>query len=268
MNARGFLRAHDIASNYRSVSGNAKRPLFAKSAASEGPAKLYFYDQIGAGWFSDGITAKDVIASLAEIRAAGQTAVDVHIASEGGDVWEGKAIYEALKRCGMTVTAYNDSIAASAASFIAMAASKIVSAPSCTWMVHCAWSMAAGNATDMRAIADILALEDGNIAKMYAAKTGKSTDECLALMAAETWMDAEQAKALGFTDEITDDSAPENEGAAGIADSALVRVAAATQQRIAAANRERLAALTDRMNTRASAEQGTKAGQPARTSTK
>jgi hypothetical protein len=83
-----------------------------------------------------------------------------------------------------------------------MAGDKIVTEEGATWMVHRAMGGAFGFEDDLRAVADVLRLESENIAGIYAKRTGRTMDEMLALMDAETWMSAVEAKAAGFTDEI------------------------------------------------------------------
>jgi ATP-dependent protease ClpP protease subunit len=117
-----------------------------------------------------------------------------------------------------------------------MAGSKVVCAPQATTMIHRAWSLGMGNAEELRSVADILQLEDQNIASMYAEKTGKTPADCLALMSAETWMSAEQAQELGFADEIARDDDGGGDDAEDAATSAsakaVLRIAATTQERI------------------------------------
>jgi ATP-dependent Clp protease protease subunit len=173
-------------------------------AVENGAAQLYLYAPIGRDLFGDGISAADVVAALASVQGK-TTALDVHIACEGGDVWQGKAIYQAIKTCGMKTTAYVDSLAASAASFIACACDRVVSARQATWMVHRSWSLAVGNADELRGVAEMMDVEDRAIAGIYAAKTGRSEAECMELMAAETWLSATDATALGLSDEVMDD---------------------------------------------------------------
>jgi ATP-dependent Clp protease protease subunit len=236
LNVRSLVKAHQIAVKYR-ASIERPKALMVQDDAQAGT--LYLYDQIGGDCFNEGIMAKDVVAAIEQMKAKGCKTLNVRIASEGGDVFEGKAIYEALKRCNMDTVAFNDSIAASAASFIAMGCKRSVSAPQATWMIHRAWSMALGNAEDLRDTANILEIEDRNIAAMYAEKTGKTPDECLALMSAESWFNAEQAKALGFADEIArDDDGGDSDGDSdgeSASAKAVIKLAAVTQERIRSA---------------------------------
>jgi ATP-dependent Clp protease protease subunit len=69
-------------------------------------------------------------------------------------------------------------------------------------MVHCAWALTVGNSADMLSMADLLEKIDQTIAADYSKKTGKPVDEMLALMEAETWIDAAEAVEMGFADRI------------------------------------------------------------------
>lgn len=170
----------------------------------EGPRAVYIYDRIG-GW--DGVFAKDVVAAL-----AGAGDVVVHINSPGGDIFEGAAIHNALKNHAGNVEVRIDGSAASAASFIAMAADTVIMEANATMMIHEGSALCVGNAQDMRDAADVLDLLSDTIASMYATKAGGTPAEWREKMRAETWYNADQALAAGLVDSI---------GAAGRADNAL-----------------------------------------------
>jgi len=74
------------------------------------------------------------------------------------------------------------------------------------------WAGAVGHASDMRAMADVLDMEDGTFAEVYSKRTGQSVEDVRAWMAAETWMTAAEAKTRGFTDEIAE-AEPSEDGA-------------------------------------------------------
>ena len=237
MTPHPFAKSHEIANRLRA--GNEKRPLLAKTASDE--ASLYVYEVIGEDWWTGGgVTAKAVVEALDAMK--GVKTLNVYINSEGGDVFEAKAIHSALRRFEAEKVVHIDGIAASAATFIAMAGDRIITAPAATWMIHEAWSMAAGRASDMRAMADLLDMQNNSLAETYAKQTGKDTKAMLELMAAETWMSAKEALDLGFTDEIGADSASETKASA----SPLVAAAAQTHERLLAFSQaERLAAKAD-----------------------
>jgi ATP-dependent protease ClpP protease subunit len=174
------------------------------SNEADGPRAIYVYDRIG-GW--DGVFAKDVVNALVD---AGD--VVVHINSPGGDIFEGAAIHNALKNHAGNVEVRIDGTAASAASFIAMAADSVVIEANATMMIHEGSALCVGNAQDMRDAADLLDLLSDSIASMYAARAGGTTAEWREKMRAETWFNADQALTAGLVDSI---------GAAGRADNAL-----------------------------------------------
>jgi ATP-dependent protease ClpP protease subunit len=181
-----------IASGYR-VIRNAKGDA----------AEIYIYGQIGsAGWFSDGteITAAQF---QKDLKALGDVkTIDVRINSEGGDVWDGKTIYTLLQQHPAKVAMHIDGLAASAASFIAMAGNTIEIAESSFMMIHNAWSFAIGNAADLRKSADLLEAVDGTLADVYAARTKLPVKDVSQMMADETWMDGKTCVAKGFADTI------------------------------------------------------------------
>lgn len=233
---RAFLKASVIAQRFRaqvqSTLPDGVAPVRAKKSADGKVGELFIYEPIGYDcWTGSGITAKDVQASLEEMK--GVKALNIFINCEGGDVFEAKAIYSQLLRFSAKKTVHVDGIAASAATFIAMAGDKIVTSPVGTWMIHEVWSGAMGNASDMRAVADLLDMETGTIAQTYAKRTKRPVEEMRALMSDETWMNAEQALAGGFTDEIVETAAPaETDPAKAKAVTRVAAAAALTQQRI------------------------------------
>lgn len=174
-----------------------------KNAAAN---EFLIYSEIGDSWYFDAITAKNVIAWLAE--RDGQD-VTIRINSPGGDVFEGIAIYNALAKHNGEVTIIVDSIAASIASIILMAGDKRIIAANGTVMVHCAWTIAAGCAEDFRKEASILDGIDVNLVETYVARTGKDAATIKPLVDAETWMSAADALANGFVDEIQPAKTPE-----------------------------------------------------------
>jgi ATP-dependent Clp endopeptidase proteolytic subunit ClpP len=163
---------------------------------------ILLYDEIGF-W---GITAKEFVAALETITTPN---INVRINSPGGDVFDGLAIYNALANHKANVACVVDGLAASAASFIALAGSTVSIHNSAMMMIHRAWGFAMGNQSDMTEMAAILAKIDDQLAGIYAKKTGKSIDEIAAIMAGDvdgTWYTAQEAVDLGLVDLIIDPS--------------------------------------------------------------
>ncbi|HBZ42502.1 MAG TPA: peptidase, partial [Maritimibacter sp.] len=161
-------------------------------------AEVAIYDEIGAY----GVSAKGFLAELGALPEG--TPVDLRLNSPGGSVFDAVAIYNALKRHEGTVTVWIDGIAASAASYIAMAGDEIVMPENAFLMIHDPSGLAIGTAGDMRAMAEALDKIAGSLIRGYAAKSGKTDDEIAALMAAETWFDAADAVAAGFADRLAE----------------------------------------------------------------
>lgn len=156
-------------------------------------------------WFGMEATCpKDVNAAISE--ANGEPLL-VEINSGGGDVFAGSEIYTALKAYAGTVEINIVGLAASAASVIAQAGHSRIS-PTALFMVHNVSGSAAGDFHDMQQEAEILQTANKAVAAAYLEKTGKSMEELLGIMDAETWMDAQKAVEYGFVDEVMFASAP------------------------------------------------------------
>ena len=128
--------------------------------------------------------------------------LEVVINSGGGSVFPASEIYTALKSYAGNVTVRIVGLAASAASVIAMAGKKVLMSPTAQMMIHNVSAYAEGDYRDMEHTADILKNANETIANAYRLKSGKTQEELLALMNAETWMTAQKAKELGLVDEV------------------------------------------------------------------
>lgn len=147
-----------------------------------------------------GVSAAAIAAIMHSLPA--DQPVTMIINSPGGDVFEATAIASIIARHRGPVTARIEGAALSAATRVAMAASRIEMADSGMWMIHDSWTIAIGNKADMRETAALLEKIDATIAADYVAKTGRSVEEITAWMAAETWFTAAEAKDAGFVDEV------------------------------------------------------------------
>lgn len=166
-------------------------------ARDEG-AEVFIYDEIGAF----GVSAK---AFLAELGALPDEApLTLRLNSPGGSVFDAVAIHNALARHAGGVTVWIDGIAASAASYVAMAGTEVVMPENAFLMIHDPAGLVMGSAGDMRSMADALDKIAGSLIRGYAAKSGKPDEEIAALMAAETWLDAAEAVEAGFADRIAE----------------------------------------------------------------
>lgn len=172
--------------------------------------EILMYGPIGPDFWEpeNAITAKSVMAQLSEISGD----VTVRISSGGGDVYEGIDIMNALKGYDGEVTVIVESLAASAASFIAVGgADRVLMRESSELMIHRAWTFTDGNADDVRKTLEDLERQDSKLARIYAGKAGGEIQDWLDAMSAETWYTAEEAVAAGLADGIVAEksSAPE-----------------------------------------------------------
>jgi ATP-dependent Clp protease protease subunit len=135
------------------------------------------------------------------VDEANGESLEVYINSPGGIIDAGSEIYTALRAYTGEVKIYIVGQACSAASIIAMAGYSEMS-PTALMMVHCVSSGVRGNHNDMEHMAEVLRAADDALSNAYIQKTGMSKDEVLAMMEAETWLTAEQAKEKGLIDAI------------------------------------------------------------------
>jgi len=159
-------------------------------------AEIVIYDEIGAF----GIPAKAFLDELKELGSVAE--LTVRINSPGGSVFDGVAIYNALKRHDARVTVWIDGIAASIASMIAMAGDAVIMPENALLVLHDPSGLVAGTAADMRAMAEALDKMAAGMVAAYRAKSGRDDAEIEALMQAETWLSAREAVALGLADRV------------------------------------------------------------------
>lgn len=181
-----------------------KTPILAEVTApklTDGVATLRLYDVIDSWGGPYGISAKE-FAEVLDDLPDDTTEIRLHISSPGGEVWDGLAILNSLRQHRARVVTIVDGIAASAASVVAMAGDEVLMAPGSELMIHAAWGLCVGNATDMAKLAETLQHESDNLAGIYAAKAGGTVEEWRAAMSAETWYTADEAVAAGLADRV------------------------------------------------------------------
>lgn len=170
-------------------------------ALSPNPAlkqtEISIFDEIGM----HGISADAFIRDLASIPADDKIILRIH--SPGGEVFDGNAIFTALKRRG-NVEVQIEGIAASMATVISLAGAPVKMASNGFYMIHNPWGSALGDSYELRKQAELLDAIRLNMVRAYAAKSGQETEQIEDWMDAETWFTAEQALAAGFVDEITE----------------------------------------------------------------
>lgn len=142
---------------------------------------------------------------LRQIEDSKAEEIHVHINSGGGSAFDGIAICNILKNHKARVIAHIDGWAASAASIIAMGADEIIMPSNTMMMIHQASTIAYGNADDFEKIAGDLKKIDKAVKASYKHRFVGKDEELERLLKEETWLTAEEAKTLGFADEISDE---------------------------------------------------------------
>ena len=168
-----------------------------QSQASAESVDVYLFNEIGM-W---GVTAQDFIKDIKEYK--GQP-MDLHVNCVGGDVFDGMAIYNVLKKRTQKTTVYVEGIAASMGGIIALAGDEVIMSENSLYMIHNAWGGTMGEASDMRKYANILEKLSNESADIYSKKTGLPIEQVKDMMNEETWMNAEEALGFGFIDSISD----------------------------------------------------------------
>lgn len=175
------------------------------AAASEDPQTITVYDVIGEDpWSGGGFSSKKMAAIL---RNIGAKDVTVRINSPGGSVFEGFAIYNELRNHKAKVTVEIMGIAASAASYIAMAGDEIRMGLGTFLMIHNSWGMVIGNRNDLEEAMTVLEQIDNAQVDIFEARTGLSRSEILKYMDAETFFPASEAVAKRFADSLMERAA-------------------------------------------------------------
>lgn len=153
-------------------------------------------------WYDSDTSAAGFRDLLKEIGAV--DTIELHINSDGGDVFEGVAIYNMLKQNSAKVNVYIDGLAASIASVIAMAGDAIFMPKNTMLMIHNPWTVAMGNANELRKTADSLDKMTNSIVSAYLDKANEKLNEdtVKSLMDEETWLTANEALDYGLADEI------------------------------------------------------------------
>jgi ATP-dependent Clp protease protease subunit len=173
-----------------------------KVIAKSDLAEIYLYGDIGASWFSEGITASQFSKDLKDLGNVSK--IDIRINSNGGDVFEGRTIYSLLVDHKAKKTIYVDGLAASIASLIAMAGDKRIMADGAFMMIHNAWGFAMGDSAEMMRTARLLDSVSASIADTYASRSGYDRNKIVSMMNDETWMDAKQCLDTGFCTKVSD----------------------------------------------------------------
>ena len=159
-------------------------------------SEIHLSGTVGSLWYDDGFTASEVAAALAQV--GDENDVTIRLNSGGGIATEGSAIHAAIARHSGKTTVVIEGIAASAASLLAMAGDEIEMALGSTMMIHdpsgYTYGTAAEHEMSLRAL-NALATSFSNV---YAAKSGRTAEQCRADMKAEIWLTPDDAVTQGY----------------------------------------------------------------------
>jgi ATP-dependent Clp endopeptidase proteolytic subunit ClpP len=157
-------------------------------------------------WSESDVSSYNLSKQLDDMQGVKQ--LDVYINSYGGEVAEGLAIYNALKRKAKSakVTTYCDGFACSIASVIFMAGTERKMSSASLLMIHNAWTIGEGNAAELRKVADDLDIITGASIEAYKEKASISEKKIRALMDAESWITPKDAVKYGFATEIIEET--------------------------------------------------------------
>lgn len=185
---------------------NRGRGFFRCDASGGDEATIYLYDVITDDDFFGGVSASAFVQALADITAP---LINLRINCPGGDVFAGQAIAQSIREKSATVVAHVDGVAASAASWIALACDQVLISEGGFFMIHRAHTIAVGDAEELLATATLLENVDAVICASIAKRTGNTEEQVATWMAAETWFNAEESVANGFAKAISG-PAPKN----------------------------------------------------------
>jgi ATP-dependent protease ClpP protease subunit len=176
-----------------------------KNAAGE--ADVYIYGVIGGSFFDEGVDAKQFVQEFRDLRA---DKIIVRVNSPGGNVDDAVAIHNAIRdRADITET-HIEGHALSAASWVGLAANRMVMRPHSRLMIHEVHGVVLGAPDDLRKYADVFDGLGNDIADALAEKAGGTRDEWRERMRAETWYGDQEAVDAGLADEVSGAASSEN----------------------------------------------------------
>ncbi len=178
----------------------ARAPRFKFQNKAANAAEILIYGPIGQDFYGDGITAKSFdnqLKKLGNVRS-----IDLRIDSPGGSVFDGRTIYTRLVQHRAKINVYIDGVAASAASFIAMAGDNISIAEGGFFMIHDASAVTVGNKKKHEETLALLRTVDDTILQTYVARTGLSAKQIEEWMSDEKWFTGKEAVENRFADDL------------------------------------------------------------------
>lgn len=190
----------------RVLEGNAKpfEPFWRCVDAADsdsGEPEIDFYGYISEySWFEDDITPARFRDDLMKLGQGGPVTIRIH--SGGGDVFAASAIRAMIMDYPGRVTTRIDGLCASAATYVAMAGDRVVMQDTGYFMIHDPSAMAVGTVDDLKQVISLLKTIKEGIVDAYRSKTHLEAEQLSKMMSAETWMTAQEAKELGFVDDV------------------------------------------------------------------
>lgn len=173
----------------------------------EEQAEINIFGDIGESWFDNSVSMQGILAQLKEI---GNKPLVVNISSLGGDVNHAFVIHDLIKMHNAPVTVRIFGATASSGTVIAMASDNVEMSENALFLIHNVWTMAVGNAKELRETADELDMFDNRVVDIYQKKINKSgknkkKSEIMKLMEEERWIDATEAISWGFVNQVIKD---------------------------------------------------------------
>jgi ATP-dependent protease ClpP protease subunit len=176
------------------------KQILARAGKEPATGEMLLYGDIGpAEWgMIDDKAFADELKKLGDVKT-----IQLRIDSAGGSAFTGISIYNQLQRHPARIEVTVDGIAASIASIIAMAGDTITMGEGAQLMIHDASTISWGNAAEMERTAVLLNSISGELAKIYARRSGRHEAEFRTLMRAETWFTADEAVAAQLADRVS-----------------------------------------------------------------
>ena len=166
-------------------------------------ADIMLYGNIGEVVGYDDITDQEIVKQITDLGNVSK--INLRINSLGGSVFSAIAIYNVLKTHSAEIVAHIDGICASSATIIASSANKVIMPKNALYMIHNPATMVYGESKDLEKTVELLDVVKDTIIETYMTKTGQTKEKLAELMNNETWLTADEAKSLGFIDEIIDE---------------------------------------------------------------
>jgi ATP-dependent Clp protease, protease subunit len=179
-----------------------------------------------SSWWYEAISAETIRNALKEVSAS---TIRIKLNSGGGDADQGIEIYNYLKDLDKKVIVEVTSLAASAASIIAMGADEIIMRTGSRMMIHEASTYAWGTKQDIQKTLNALEVYDESIISIYEQRTGKNREDITQLLEAETWFTAEQAVKEGFADKVEFEKQDDDEKQNVITDEQMQQIISAVK---------------------------------------